>query len=196
MTRVVVSAIPQRKPFVEYLQSHIPDLEIVWDTTQNAMDTFLTACRSTESDPVIRLEDDICLTRNWREKIEAEILNRPNEVIKFFSRSKEDIVIGSRYKAGGSYIMNQCVYLPYGIAPALADFYLGWKRKEEHPTGLDLMMGDYFAKNKMRYWLHCPSLVEHASVVSQIDQRRSSKRQSKTFQDPELRNYPVAYENL
>ena len=196
MTRVVVSAIRQRKPFVDYLQSHIPDLEVIWDTTQNAMDTFLTACRSTESDPVIRLEDDICLTRNWREKVEAEVLKRPTEVIHFFSRSKEDLQTGSRYRAGGSFSMNQCVYMPQGLCAELVKFYPLWERKDVHPTGYDLMMGDYFAKNKMRYWLHCPSLVEHASVVSQIDQRRSSKRQSKTFQDPELRNYPVAYENL
>lgn len=185
-------AVPKRANFVDYLKTHIPHLEVVWDTTNNAMDTFLTACRYTGNDPVIRLEDDICLTKNFLQKAEAAIQERPNEVIKFFSRSKDDLEIGSRYKAGGSYIMNQCVYLPAGLAPKLADFYPEWKNKDKHPTGLDLMMGDYFAKHKMRYWVHIPSLVEHAEVVSQIDHRRSSKRQSKTFQNPELLNYPLA----
>jgi GR25 family glycosyltransferase involved in LPS biosynthesis len=191
MTRILVTAIRSRTPFVEYLQSHIPNLEVVWDTTHNAMDTFLTACLATGNDPVIRLEDDICLTKNFVQKIEKVIAERPNEVIHFFSRSKDDLLIGSRYKSGGSFSMNQCVYYPYGLAPKLAAFYSDWERKKEHPTGYDLLMADYFRKEKMKYWVHIPSLVEHAEVVSEIDHRRSSKRQSKTFSNPEFQNYPL-----
>ena len=38
---------------------------------------------------------------------------------------------------------------------------------------------------KLAYWIHVPSLVQHRVAVSMIDSRRSSKRQSKTFIDPD-----------
>jgi GR25 family glycosyltransferase involved in LPS biosynthesis len=198
MTRVVLTAIKNRSNFVDYLKSHIPDLEVVWDTTHNAMDTFIAACRYVGNDPVLRLEDDICLTKDFVNKAERAISQRPNEVIQFFSRSKDDLLIGSRYKAGGSFSMNQCVYHPQGISFELANFYDSWQRKDEHPTGTDLMMGDYFRTKNMRYWVHTPSLCNHAPIVSQIDRRRSSKRQAKLFVEPELTNYPLKdkYENL
>ena len=195
MTRIVVTAIKRRSNFVDYLKSHIPNLEVVWDTTHNAMDTFLAACRYVGNDAVLRLEDDICLTKDFVYKAEKVIAERPNEVIHFFSRSKEDLLSGSRYAAGGSFSMNQCVYMPQGLSAQLADYYPFWQRKDIHPTGYDLMMGDYFKTKNMRYWIHTPSLVDHAEVVSEIDRRRSSKRQAKLFLDPELTNYPLRKPN-
>ena len=194
MTRVLVSAIPARTPFITYLKRHIQDLEVVWDTTQNAMDTFLTTMRNAGNDPIVHLEDDILLTKNFMAKIEQAISERPHEVIQFFSRSGADIAEGSRYRSGGSYLMNQCQYLPTGIARGISEYYPLWGGKEKHPTGCDSMMGDYFRVNKMRYWNHVPSLVNHALVKSQIDSRRSRFRQAKVFIEPEMEGYPL--ENL
>lgn len=190
MTRVIVTAVPQRYPYIEYLQHHIPDLEIVWDKHRNAMETFLRATRLSGNDPVIRLEDDICLTKGWREKIEALIAERPDDIIQCFSRSKYDPVRGSRYKAGATFAYNVCQYLPAGVSAGILEHYEVWEDKEKHPTGYDLLMGDYFSKTKRQYWLQVPSLVNHAITVSQIDRRRARSRQSTTFVNPELDHYP------
>jgi hypothetical protein len=191
MTRVIVTAIRQRAPFVNYLGQHIPNLEVVWDKTSNAMNTFMTACRMANDDPVIRLEDDICLTEDFLFKAYSAISERPNDVIQFFSRSKHDLTEGSRYKAGSSFSMNQCNYLPASVSAGLIEYYKIWKRKDEHPTGYDLLMADYFKDMKIKYWLHTPSLVDHAQVRSEIDPRRSRFRQSTTFVKPEYRGYPL-----
>lgn len=194
MTRVLVSAIPDRASFVAYLKRHIPHLEVTWDTTRNAMDTFLVTMRNAGNDPIIHLEDDILLTKDFVAKIEKAISERPNEVIQFFSRSNADITEGSRYRSGGSFLMNQCKYLPAGVAKALYDYYPTWPNIFKHPTGTDSMMGDFFKTYKMRYWNYVPSLVNHAPVKSEIDSRRSRFRQAKVFHEPEMEGYPL--ENL
>jgi hypothetical protein len=43
-------------------------------------------------------------------------------------------------------------------------------------------MADWLATRGERYWLHVPSLVQHRVVPSVINRRRSSRRQSVTFQ--------------
>jgi hypothetical protein len=45
------------------------------------------------------------------------------------------------------------------------------------------MMGDYFKQQKIRYWQHVPSLVQHAEGISLINPRRSGKRTSPTFKE-------------
>jgi hypothetical protein len=190
MTRVMVTAVFARMPYVEYLQSHIPDLEIVWDKERNAMETFLRATRLSGDDPIIRLEEDICLTVGWREKIEALIAARPDEVIQCFSRSKYDPSLGSRYKAGSSYIYNVCNYLPAGVSSGIVKHYETWADKEKYPTGNDYLIADYLRANHLQYWLEVPSLVNHAVTISQINRKRARSRQSTTFINPELTNFP------
>ena len=190
MTRVIVTAIQTRNSYVQYLQKHIPDLEVVWDKTQNAMETFLRATEIAGNDPVIRLEEDICLTKNWREKVELEIQNRPNTLINFFSRSKYDADMGSHKRGGSRFNYNCCVYYPQGFAKNIFAHYKVWADKEKHPTGTDLMIADYMDKNNMSYWQVVPSLVNHAISISQIDRRRPRRRQSNTFIEPNLEGYP------
>jgi hypothetical protein len=190
MTRVVVAAIRAREPFVMYLQKHIPDLEIVWDEKRDSMDTFLRSTALVGDDPAIHLEDDICLTKDWREKIEAEIALRPNDVINFFSRSKYDEGLGSHYKAGARFLYNVCYYTPAGFSRQIIEHYPGWQ--ERFPTYLnfyDTLMADLMIQQKRNYWQVVPSLVNHAQIKSQIG-KRSSRRQSKTFINPELEGYP------
>ena len=94
-------AVPARAANVEYLKAHIPGLEVVWERGQGAMDTFLRANVAGFGGPSVRLEDDVCLTEDFRAKVETAIALHPFHVIQFFSRSKYDISIGSRYKSGG-----------------------------------------------------------------------------------------------
>tara|TARA_R110002020_G_scaffold453111_2_gene667789 strand:+ start:2328 stop:2909 length:582 start_codon:yes stop_codon:yes gene_type:complete len=191
--RYIVTAIAERSENVEYLKTHIPNLEVVWDTKQDAMDTFLRGCQAGFGSAVVRLEDDILLTKNFTEKAEKFISLSPSHVIQFFSRSKDDLTKGTRLKPGGTFSMNQCYYLPHEVSEDLVRFYdsAEWQsRKLEHPYGYDTMMAHMFRLQKRPYILSVPSLVEHAQIVSRIDKRRSKFRQSKTFTDPELESYP------
>ena len=191
--RYIVTAMGERSDNVAYLERHIPNLEVVWDQKHDAMDTFLRACQAGFGSDVVRLEDDICLTVGFIDKIEDAIRAHSDDVIQFFSRSKYDPSIGSRYRGGGTWLMNQCHYLPRGVCEDIVEFYgsPAWEaRREEHPTGFDTLMGDLFKAQKRRYWVHVPSLVEHAKIASAIDSRRSRFRQSTTFTEPELGGFP------
>ena len=99
--RYIVTAIQERAAFVRYLKQHIPHLEIVEDRERDAMETFLRACVEANNEPVVHLEDDIILTRDFLPKLEAEITAHPHDLIQGFSRSKYDLDLGSRWKAGG-----------------------------------------------------------------------------------------------
>ena len=192
--KYIVTAIESRAENVEYLKAHIPNLEVVWDVRRDAMDTFLRGCKAGYGASVVRLEDDICLTKNFTAKAEAVIGCDPLQVIQFFSRSKYDLTLGSRFKNGGTFSMNQCYYLPEGISEHLVEFYNSaeWEaRKTEHPSGYDVMMAHMFKLERRKYLVSVPSLVEHAVAVSAIHPTRSRFRQSTTFENAELRGYTL-----
>lgn len=167
--------------------SRLPDAEPLIDyERRGAMMTYLAALRKAGDHPALLLEDDIILTRGFMEKARAAIADNPDSIIQFFSRSARDRKDGTRRKAGSSFSMNQCTYFPAGKCAAILRYFPQWGRRKEHPTGYDLMIGDYLKEAGLGYIVHVPSLVDHRRIVSEIDPRRSSKRQSTTFVDPDL----------
>jgi len=194
MTRVIVTAVPERTPTVEYLQHHIPNLEICWDEKRSLIDTFLRACQMAGYDPVIRLQDDIILTKDFVAKVEKVIADRPDDVIQFFSMRKDDLTVGSRYCLGSTYLMNQCFYLPAGVSKDIIEFFWSpaWAPYfEAHPdTEDDSMMREMFRVQRRKYFLHVPSLVDHQRSRSIVSPKRSSARVSLTFQEPEYEHFP------
>ena len=182
--RMIVRAMPERADFILYLREKLPQAEFCFDQKRNAMDTFVRAMEMAGNEPCLHMEEDILLTRNFVDKVSAVIKSRPHEVIQFFSMRKDDVEIGSRYD--NNFIMAQCFYLPAGYSALIADFKQYWSEFDAHPTGLDLMVNDFLRLRKEKYWIHIPNLVDHRVAKSLIDPRRSSKRQSKTFTDPQL----------
>jgi hypothetical protein len=180
MTRIIIRAVRERQPYVDYLMENLPDAEVCWDTTRNAMNTFLDALRMAGDDPVIHMEDDAVLAENFRERVQAEIAKRPNTVIQFFSMRKDDIEVGCRMD--GNFLAAVCFYFPAGYSKELLAYFPIWGNRKIHPTGLDTMIGDWLKKRKERYWIVVPNLANHQIGKSAIDSRRSSKRVSKTFQ--------------
>ncbi len=129
-------------------------------------------------------EDDILLCDNFLNKINKAINERPNDVIQFFSMRKKDITEGSRYELGSNFLMHQCYYLPKGMSKKIYNYSFEFEdscEQDEHISPNDLVTRYYFKENKIKYWLHVPSLVDHRIAKSAIDPRRSSKRQSLTF---------------
>lgn len=187
----VLTAMKERQANVDYLCKHIPNLQIVWDEQRNAMETFRRAWRQYQDVPTIRIQDDIVLCKNFVDKVKAVVAERPNDFIQFFSRSSKDAELGSRYKAGGTWMMNQCYYLPAGSAQRLTAYADNWSKYEQHPNGDDQLMQEWLQSEKARYWVVVPSLVDHLHTVSMIDKRRSKFRQSTTFANPEYDGSPV-----
>ena len=190
--RWIVRAVPERKPVIEYLQYHIPGLEVVWDKHRDGMETFLRAMDTAGDDPAVHLEDDCILTKRFTQLMVNEIHKKPNDIIQAFSRSKYDITDGSRYRGGGHFSCTVCFYIPRGLSAEIASFYDSpdWaETRNIHPTGWDYMMAALFAKKRLNYWIRVPSLVDHIIQPSQIG-GRSARRLSTTFKSPDYRNYP------
>lgn len=162
-------------------QEKIPQLEICRDVSRNAMDTFKMSLVQAGGDACVHLEDDIVLCENFVERVMAEIAERPNDVIQFFSMRTDDMLVGSRYIPGSQFCMNQCYYIPDGMGRELLEFSKTWDGYKQNPTAYDYLMADFFRANKIKYWNVVPNLVDHLPMKSRINPRRSTKRQSYTF---------------
>jgi hypothetical protein len=202
--RYIVTAVEQRRAGVEYLQRHIPSLEVAWDTERrpphSAMTTFLRSLEmASDDDPVMHFEDDVCLTQGFQEKSAAVISGREENVIQFFSRLKDDTQKGARWQTHYSCLC--CTYFPAGMSSRIRQFHdsEGWDDyRDIHPSGLDTLVDVFLSENRIKYWLHVPSLVQHATEDSVIGtagygRGRSRYRQSPTFSEPELAGYPYSY---
>jgi hypothetical protein len=177
---IIRAVLPDRQSYVDYLTSELPEAKLCIDQTRNAMDTFLAALVMAGDGPALHMEDDALLCSGFREKVNTEIALHDRSVINFFSFRKDDVEIGSRWD--GSFCNAQCFYLPPGYSRGLLAFAPYWKGREKHPTGLDLMVSDWLKARREKYRLHVPSLVDHRVCTSIIDPRRSSRRQSLTFE--------------
>lgn len=181
---MIVKAVPERIEYIKYLKENLSEVEFCIDQKRSAWDTFLRSLEMAGNDECIHMEEDIILTNNFKSKILASISERPNCFIQFFSMRKKDLTEGSRWD--NNFLMNQCWYAPKGYSKYILEFALDWAKDnlEKHPSGTDTMVCDFLKSRKEKYWIHCPSLVNHRVAKSMIDSRRSSKRQSLTFVDP------------
>ena len=187
--KIIVRTIPnnsERNNLVSKIVKELPMAEVQIDMNQNAMLSWLKALESVGEDSALLFEDDVHLANNFKEKAFAEISKREDTVIQFFSMRKDDIEIGSRLDYGSKFMMNQCTYYPKGYCKLIRKFYNDWHLKEEETkskaSGYDLLIADFLKSRKEYYYIVCPSLVDHAEFKSVINPRRSSKRQSKTFE--------------
>lgn len=181
--RYILRIVPEREHWLPEIVAQIPHLEVVRDDgARSAMDTFLRSLLHSGDDGAVHLEDDAQLTSDFTTKIETAIAEHPDHLIQFYSRHQADLEKGSRWMAGSSFTNNQCYYLPPGYAEALYDFYPTWPFRKQDPNGYDILMAHWLRDTHKRYWLHVPSLVQHRRTRSVIDRRRSSNRQSASFQ--------------
>ena len=78
--------------------------------------------------------------------------------------------------------MNQCVYYPEGMSRDLLDYSEAWFEAGNGKIATDDLVALYLRNRGMDYYLHVPSLVDHRVGKSVSNPRRSSRRQSLTFQ--------------
>lgn len=180
-----------REEFADYVKERIPNLIVSYDTFTDPGKFKNTSYRNAQQawklageNPCVQLEDDIILCDDFVNRCKKVIAERPNDVIQFFSMRKADLEVGSRYELGSNFLMHQCYYLPAGMSKKIYDFSIEFENEceqDEHISPNDLVTRYYFQRNKIKYWVHIPNLVDHRIAKSSIDSRRSSKRQSKTF---------------
>lgn len=177
---------------IEYYKRSIPNLIINHDDfppsasgkfLSTAWNNYLRGLEIAGDNPTVQMDDDIELCGDFFTKLNDAIAEHPDDVIQFFSMRKDDLTIGKRYILGSKFMMQQCFYLPKGVAQGILgisqEFYDDHKAGEKAPT--DLLMAEYFKRNKIKYLNWIPNLVDHNIEKSCIDPRRSSKRQSLTF---------------
>lgn len=176
-TRIILRTCPGREEFADYLKAALPDAEFLKDQRQNPGLSFIGAMRAAGPDAVLHMEDDVILTSNFREKVEAVIAKLPKTMIQFFGIRGADLTVGSRWDT--RFLWTQCFYMPPGWSAEIVRYFPTWRGDKLH--NYDSMVGHWLNENRLRYWIHVPSLVQHREAKSAIDPRRSSKRQSKTF---------------
>jgi len=147
----------------------------------DAYENFQNALLMAGNDPALHLEDDIIFNSGFIVDVNKIIGEHKASVIQFFSMRGDDLTIGTRYINGARFIAALCFYLPIGMSADILNYSYTWERREEHPTGSDLMVADYLKKEKIKYLNICPNLVDHKVAKSLINSKRSSKRVSLTF---------------
>lgn len=163
----------------------IPDLQIICDQKHNAFDTWQRMLESVGDDRAVFLEDDVILCKDFVREIENVIRAYPKAMISFFTLRN---ISEPKIMRGSDFCMNQCYYLPSGMAKAVREYSDEWLKTERgiaNPTGYDYCMADFMKAHKQKYLLWSPSLVQHKQQKSRIDPRRSSKRQAKNFKGDE-----------
>lgn len=177
----VIRAVREREEFVNEILKQIPEAIVYWDDEHDPMKSYLHVCKNIIGDnPAVLLEDDVILTSDFKKKIENVISRYPDMLINFFSLSKK--FLKPHLKKGRYHCMAQCEYYPAGFGTEVYEAYKIWDKKDSDPTATDFLAGFAWGNNK-DYMIWCPSLVQHRECKSVIDPRRSSKRQSVTFEE-------------
>lgn len=182
--RYILRTCAGREEQAAYVARCIPSIEVCFDDVGGAIQNFVKSLELAGDDAVVNLEDDILITKDFERKAESVITSKPDTVIQFFSMRKADLEVGSRWDAGAKYLMAQCTYFPPKICRGILAYSKKYENFEHKSHPLDSMVADYLKDTKQKYWIHCPSLVDHRIGVSMIDPRRAkTNRQSFTFVD-------------
>ena len=178
----VIRAVRERTEYVNEILKQIPDAIVYWDDEyHDAMKSYLHVCGQIIGDrPAVLLEDDVILTSDFKRKIERVIEEYSGMLISFFSLSKK--FTSPHFKKGREHCMAQCEYYPPGFGTRVVCAYETWPLRDTEPNATDYLAG-YAWGYANPYLVWCPSFVQHREVKSVINPRRSSKRQSITFEE-------------
>ena len=147
-----------------------------------------------DNEELLMLEDDVILCDNFLTKLEYNIKKTRREIfLQCFSMRNLDLTKGSRFEYGSTFLMNQAVFFPKGEAKKVVNYFNDVKsgkiqtfKNTDYNTDFleaqDIVLRDYLRYSKQNYYIIVPNLVNHAITKSLVNPRRSTKRQSKTFE--------------
>jgi hypothetical protein len=187
--KMIIMTCKGREHLANRLKEQLPNAIINYDNftnvgkmTTTAWFNYVRGWKLAGDEACLQMDDDIELCDDFENKIKEAINKYPDNVIQFFSMRKKDLTEGTRFESGRTFMMQQCYYLPKGVAKGIVEFskkFYDYTLEKNCPT--DHCIADYMTSNKMKYVIWIPNLVNHLEEKSAIDKRRSSKRQSLTF---------------
>lgn len=178
-------ACKEREENINKMLSSLPkETEIIWDTDHNPCHTL---CRVLDSDePMLVMEDDIELCKNFYEKATKEINDRPNSFIMFYSCKgweEAEAIRKSRWLPfNRPYVYTQAYYMPAGIGKELSKFLETNKRANNHRWSDGI--NEYLVQEWIDRYLVQPSLVQHINLKSINEPNKPTEiimHQSKTY---------------
>jgi hypothetical protein len=188
--RLIINTCKGREQYADALLKQLPDAVLNFDDftdmgkyQSTVWWNYQRGWKMAGDDACIQFDDDIILTSNFRQKIAEAIEKHPNTLIQFFSMRNKDLTIGTRVEHGSTFMMQQCYYMPKGMAKELVEYSYGWYERDTIHTHSpnDICIAEYLKNTKQNYIIWCPNLVDHMTLKSEINAKRTSKRVSKTF---------------
>lgn len=165
-----IMALKEREDNIKKMLSSLPkEAEPIWDTDHNACHTL---CRVLDSDePMLVMEDDIELCKNFFEKAMKEIEAHPNSFVMFYSCKKweeEEAENKKNWKPyNRKFVFTQAFYVPAGIGKKLSEFLKTNKNANNHRYSI--WINEYLVQEWIDRYLVQPSLVQHIGFESILD---------------------------
>lgn len=184
--RYVIRKIPERD--TSYLERHIPNAEIYCDSEHvGPLEAFIRALEMGHGDAVY-MQDDILICKHFTERVEAECLKRPNDVIMFseITRYVSKAVKESGYCSPSEKFWLYCTYIPERVRELTVKLYRGGGLK---PTKTEIAHScdDNWFGRVMKYigvepYMVVPNLAGHTMGKSYANSRHENLwRVSLTF---------------
>lgn len=175
-------ACKEREDNVNKMLSSLPkETEVIWDTDHNACHTL---CRVLDSDePMLVMEDDIELCKDFYEKALKEIEQRPNSFIMFYCTLKWEFEEPDRKAKGLPYnrwfVFTQAYYVPAWIGKNLVEHL----KTDYHANHRRWSIGinKYLVKNNVHRYLVYPSMVQHLDFHSILEPTLTKNHYSKSY---------------
>ena len=180
-----IMACKEREKNINKMLETLPDeTEIIWDTDNNPCHTL---CRVLDSDePMLVMEDDLELCKNFYEKATKEINTRPGSFIMFYSCKAWEVKEAENKKNwkpyNRPYVYTQAYYVPMWIGKKLSEFLKTNKMANNHRWSIGI--NEYLVQEWIDRYLVQPSLVQHISTGSLNEPNKPFEKlmhQSKTY---------------
>ena len=157
----------EREDNINIMLSSLPkETEVIWDTDHNPCHTLQRVVDSDE--PMLVMEDDIELCKNFYEKAMKEIEERPDEFVMFYSCKLWEIAEAERKKKwlpyGRPFVFTQAYYIPAWIGKKLSKFLETNKNANNHRWSIGI--NEFLVQEWIVRYLVQPSLVQHIAKES------------------------------
>lgn len=182
-----------RRINVDKMKESIEGLQVVVANKTDVFDKHIKLfAEGTKHDGIVILEDDVQLCIDFKNKCENLISKHKTEVVSMFESALSKTQLHSEYRSGARFAWNQCNYYPKEVCCLLSDEdqlpkfkkYFYEKLHEPWNYPIDRYIAFVLGKNKIRYWMEVPFLVQHLPLKSNF-KGRPINRQSNFFIDDE-----------
>lgn len=183
---IIIQSVPERQSNVDIMLKKVPNAVVIRDNNKiGNMPTFLSSLKLHQG-YTLRLQDDIIIPNgfsDYLEKIENHMRENDLHVVSLFSMKRNEL--DGYYKGGhGIYpYRNFIAMLAVVFSPLATE-----KMKEYVPITEDekkhddIFVRECFKKNKIKTYVHLPSLVQHRiDIKSMVGHPQSITRTSNTF---------------